>query len=203
MEIYSKGSCVLKGVKISLNSLKERDTKLGSTDPEFNCNILLPKNSKDVKELIVHIKKILAEKNLKVEQLKPEKFPIKDGDKIYESLENKENDRGIHLKGMYQIKFGTKFDYKCLDAYGEVLDHTKVGWMGAEVDIQFQPLFYTNNFGKGIKLALLAIRVISQNNFESDPVEEVFDFAKPENTFEDIGEKPGPLTTEDDDELPF
>jgi hypothetical protein len=205
MKKLTKGSCVLEKVYISLNSLKEKDSKL-QKDPskqEYNCMIGLPKNSPDYVELISHIKEILAEKNLKIKQLNASKFPIKDGDRIYDE-KYANTDKGEHLKGTYQIKFGTRFDFKVLDAYGRVLDKTQVAWMGAKVDIQFQPSFYEHSTGKGIKLNLIAIRVIEESKFETDAAEDAFDFAPAENDFEDVGGNvPNNSIDESEDELPF
>lgn len=196
-------SIVLQEVTIGLNSLNKKDYKFKKDNGVYHLNVVIAKNSQEFKSLYGYIKEVLSKKNLEPKNIKAEKMPIKDGDKIFDSLEqNAEKLKGEWLKGNYCIKILTERDYKVYDDTGVELDKRDVAFTGAKVNIHCTPYFYDNDFGKGIQILLHAINIIDEGFGAKDDSREAFGFDSEDNQESDVNDL-GNTSDEDPEDLPF
>ncbi len=199
-------SIVLQGVQLGLNSLNKRDYKFKKDEGVYHCSVVIPKKSQEFNGLYGYIKEVLSKKNLIPKDIKSDKMPIKDGDKIFAGLkQDTEKIKGEWLKGNYTVKILTNRDYKVFDEIGQELDKKDVAFTGAKVNIHCTPYYYENDYGKGIQILLHAINVLDEGFGAKDDSREAFGFDSEDNKENDISdlgntsdEDPG-----DGEDLPF
>ncbi len=189
-----KTSIVIQEITIGLNSLNKKDDKFKKDGGEYHLNAVLSKQSEEFKQLYAYIKEILSKKKLTPKNIKKDKMPIKDGDLIFKELEQTDSEKvkGEWLKDNYLIKISTDREFKVFDVSGKELNNKDIAFTGANVEIHCTPYVYDNDFGKGVKILLHAIKIIQEGFGAHDDSREAFGFGDEIPTLDD-----------DSDELPF
>jgi hypothetical protein len=152
----------------------------GKYDISFGITLLIPKDSKDSKELIKTIKEVAEQNKLK----KGWTNPLKDGDEKIAENYNEDKDLSIY-EGMYYMKFETKIknSLKIFDKYKNLLhknwtmdDDGQYNGYYSRLSSMIKPYKAGSNIG--IKGYLQGVQFLDQSPLEigGGNIEDDFDF---------------------------
>lgn len=205
---WKDGICVDIKNDTEFEQAKEREERL-----IYGGELIIPKGSKEAKELIEAVDKIwkiydldnVAKKRRKINP-----YIIEDGDEKADGLEKREKNGDIY-RGHIVLKIGTNYDYKknkirfqCFDKFDKYMPKTNNEVDGYYVRVGLYIDYYNYSGSEGVRAYMNAVQFLEENpdvKFQKDYSNE-FEFEqKTEEEKQDAFEKA--VGIDDDDELPL
>lgn len=201
------GTCVDIKNDTEFEQAKEREERL-----LYGGELLIPKDSKEAKELIEAVDKmwkIYDLDNVAKKRRKINPYIIEDGDEKADGLEKREKNGDIY-RGHIVVKIGTNYDYKknkirfqCFNKYGAYMPKTNDEVDGYYVRVGLYIDYYNYSGSEGVRAYMNAVQFMDENpdaKFQKDYSNE-FEFEEQtEEQKQDAFEKAVGI---EDDELPL